>query len=341
MKRIAWAYSTGAADLRRHIDADTSTVYWWYSLTKIVTATAIMQLAEKGLVDLDAPVRRYVPYFTPEPHARTDREAMVRHLLTHSSGLGDREWQAARWYRLESQPSPDPEAQLKDLLSKYHKLKSNPGEKRRYSNVGYALLGEIVARASGMPYREYVEQNILAPLGMSRTGFTVDDAMGFDVAVGYEKPWSMMGVVLRIVSGGGAIEENDNGLLALKRLHPRASSYAGLIGPANDLARFVIAHTNDGACLGRRILSAASTHAMQEPQLNSKGEYLRALGWYRVGDGAAVFVGHRGGGPGFRCEVRIYPEKHLAVVVLGNRTFDSWPVADLVAANERLFTVLE
>ena len=141
--------------------------------------------------------------------------------------------------------------------------------------------------------------------------------------------------------GGKALEGREDGFLSLKRLYAKGHSYAGLIGSREDLSPFVVAHNSGGVFDGHRILSEKSVAAMKECQLNSQGECLRGLGWRIADDGNRTWVEHKGGGPGFKSEVRIYSDLSLGIAVLGNRTFDSKEIADKLAANNHLFSAIQ
>lgn len=335
--KIVWRRTLGFANILAHMRPNPDTVYGWYSLTKLVTASAIMQLCEQGKIGLDSPVHDYLPYFSLQ-NEYSESKVTVRHLLTHSSGLSDKEWHAARWYRLAAEPEPDPEFWLSHLLSRYPKLRSKPGERFSYSNVGFAVLGEVISKVSGKSYEEYVRENILEPLGMFHTDFEISNAMGSNVAVGYERPWSLNALLLRLIGGGKAQEGREDGFLSLKRLYTKGHSYAGLMGSIDDLSHFVVAHNSGGVFEGHRILSEESVAAMKECQLNSQGECLRGLGWRIADAGNRTWVEHRGGGPGFKSEVRIYPDLGLGMAVLGNRTFDSREIVNKLISNSHLFS---
>jgi len=334
--RIAWQRTLGFANVQSQTRPNPDTVYCWYSLTKLVTASAIMQLCEQGKIGLDSPVHDYLPYFSPQNESSKSR-VTVRHLLTHSSGLGDKEWHAARWYRLATEAEPDPEVWLRQLLSRYPKLRSKPGERFNYSNVGFAVLGEIISKVSAKSYEDYVKENILEPLSMFHTDFEITDAIGSNVAVGYERPWSLNALLLRLIGGGKALAGRENGFMSLKRLHAKGHSYAGLIGSIDDLSHFVVAHNNGGVFEGHRILSVESVATMKRCQLNSQGECLRGLGWRVADDGNETWVEHRGGGPGFRSQVRIYPDLSLGIAVLGNVTFDTGKIMNRIRPKDYLF----
>src|SRR5215212_9759869 len=163
--RLVWAKGFGVADLATGSPATPQTSYLWFSMTKIVTATAVLRLAEGGKLDLDAPADEYFRGFkvVSQPTPVT-----VRQLLNHSSGLANP--LPIRWVRPADAPDTDRSAFVGRLLAKHRKLKSLPGERASYSNLGYLVLGEVISEVVGTSYEDHVRREILTPLGMVRTG---------------------------------------------------------------------------------------------------------------------------------------------------------------------------
>src|SRR5215212_3588325 len=148
--RLVWAKGFGFADLASSTPATPRTTYLWFSMTKIVTATAVMRLAEGANIDLDAPADEYFRGFKvvsqPAP-------VSIRHLLSHSSGLANPI--PIRWVRPASAAAPNRRAFVERLLGKHRKLRFVPGESASYSNLGYLTLGEVISEVSGASYEEY------------------------------------------------------------------------------------------------------------------------------------------------------------------------------------------
>jgi CubicO group peptidase (beta-lactamase class C family) len=157
--RVVWERGFGFADLAASTPATPSTSYLWFSMTKIVTATAVMQLAEGGKLDLDAPVTNYFPDFSI---VSQPVQVTIRHLLSHSSGLANP--LPIRWVRPAGTPAPDRRTFVNRLLARHRKLKFAPGERASYSNLGYLVLGEVVSETASASYEEYIRHEILAPL---------------------------------------------------------------------------------------------------------------------------------------------------------------------------------
>jgi CubicO group peptidase (beta-lactamase class C family) len=142
--RIVWERGFGFADLTSTL-ATSSTIYLWFSMTKIVTATAVLRLAEGGNLDIDAPVDAYFRGFKV---VSQEVPVTLRHLLSHSSGLANPI--PIRWVRLAGTLAPDQRAFVNRLLARHRKLKFVPGERASYSNLGYLVLGEVVSEVSGV-----------------------------------------------------------------------------------------------------------------------------------------------------------------------------------------------
>jgi uncharacterized protein YbbC (DUF1343 family)/CubicO group peptidase (beta-lactamase class C family) len=275
------------------ISADT--VYDAASLTKVIaTTTAIMQLVERGQLDLDAPVARYLPAF-----AQNDKgEVTLRQLLTHHSGLR-------------------PDVNIKPIWSGYaagvalacaEKLHSSPGSTFVYSDINFIVLGELVRIASGLRLDAYAAKEIFTPLGMSDTGFLPPAAKFPRVA-----PTELTeGVMLR-----GAVHDPT------ARAMDGVAGHAGLFTTAADLARFCRMLIGGGQLDGVRILSAASVAEMT--RIQTDGSSRRGLGW----DIDSAFSGPRGrwfpagtsfGHTGFTgTSVWIDPAAHAFVIFLSNR----------------------
>ena len=313
--RVVWARGFGLADLATSMPASARTGYLWFSMTKIATATAIIRLAEEGRLDLDAPADEHYRAFKvvsqPVP-------VSVRHLLGHSSGLANPV--PIRWVYPASGPVPDRRAFVERLLAKNRKLRFVPGVRARYSNLGYLVLGEVISEISGMPYEEYVREEILVPLGMAQTGFTYPPAG--EAATGYHPLRPPLISVFRAVLPRGIVGRRQGRYVEFNPFYVKGSAYGGLIGGVEEAARLVLLHLNGGRVGDTRLLSAASVAEMQRT-IPRGGERDFGLGWFRAAgfrEKRPAFVEHLGGGAGFWNVMRLYPEKSLGVVMMGNTT---------------------
>lgn len=306
----------GYADLASERPAATAMVCPWFSMTKIVTATVAMRLADAGTLDLDHPILPLVPQ---TKHLRPMEQAATitsRHLLSHTAGLANPI--PVSWIHAADEPGPDPASFLDGLLAKHGKLKFVPGDHSSYSNLGTLILGQVLAAVSKTPYRELATREVLTPLGMTQTAFTYTPSMQDAAATGYHPKRSPMRFLLpRWVVGPSAGK-----WLSFRRFLLDGSAYGGLVGSIDDVARFLQLHLRDGEVDGTRLLEPATATAMRE--IVAMGErYDLGLGWFRPAaarDADPPFVEHLGGGAGFYNVIRIYPTRGVGIAVMGNTT---------------------
>ncbi len=308
----------GVADVTRGTPVTPDTAFMYFSVTKLFTAAAVMQLVERGAVGLDDPIERHVALPIGDGARIT-----VRHLLAHTSGLPNPF--PISWVHLESEEGPALEELTTRLLRAHPRLRFEPGSRYGYSNLGYLVLGVLVERRSGLPFEAYVTRHVLEPLGMRSTGFDFD---GKRLATGYYRRSSMLNQAMRLVVDGRLYGPRAGRFGAFRRFLVDGAPYGGLVGSCADLARFAAALAGDGSFEGARILTPASAAAMREPQRTPDGEALPAgLGWrYGETDGSPD-LRSVGGGGGFKTEVRVRLDGRGAVVCANETLFDTGPLA--------------
>lgn len=318
--------ASGLASIAEDRRATPDTAFLWFSITKLFTATAIMQLHERGALDIDGPVRDLLG--EEWTVAERGRAITARDLLSHSSGLGnppvwDAAWPAGR-------ARPPLEDQLAALLEAHGpRLRYPTGRGEGYSNLGYLVLGRMIelADARGRSYEGYVQDEILDVLGMSHSGFDWA-SLGDDAAIGHGRKGNFWTTLAKRVANPAVFGEPIPRWVTTVPFEVEGSPYGGLIGTGEDLAKFLAAHLGYGAWQGRRILSPASVAAMQTLQRDDRGHPLDyALGWHTgLIDGERYF-NHMGKGGGYRPAVRLWPGRGYGVVVLTNRTsYDPRPL---------------
>ena len=269
------------------------------SLTKSITALAVMQLVEAGKVELDLPVQHYLPWFRVAD-SRASAQMSVRHLLNQTSGLptsaGDLEL-------TDFDDRPDAtERQARALASL--KLAHPVGSAVEYANMNYNLLGLIIEAASGESYAEYIQEHILTPLDMHHTYISRDKAKQNGLAMGHQY-WF-----------GFPFAAPDLPI-------PHGSLPSGwLISSAEDMARYLIVHLNSGRYLDVQILSSAGIDVLHQGVLDyrrmgvSAGKY--AMGWFDGEIGQTHIVWHSGTVPDFGAFMALLPEQNKAVILLFN-----------------------
>jgi CubicO group peptidase (beta-lactamase class C family) len=291
--RLVWAKGYGYADLEKKVSAGPQTLYRIASITKTFTAVAILQLRDAGKLQLDDPLRRHLSWARIRAHDPAASDVTIRELLTHSSGL-QREVPGT-WWTTPTFPSA---AALRDEMDETNA----PGVVWKYSNLGFALLGEVVSAVSGEPWDRYIQRHVLDPLGMSSTR-TMPRPDEPGLAQGYARP----------VPGERPVNVPPIGSL-------EAVSAAGnMASNVEDLAKYVIFHVSEGAAGSDGVVKRATLHDMHRPQwllddwLNAWGFGMRV----RRVDGR-VQVGHSGSVPGFRTQIELIPASGLGVIVLTN-----------------------
>jgi CubicO group peptidase (beta-lactamase class C family) len=329
---VIYTKGFGVADGPQEKEATPDTVYQWGSMVKMVTASAIMQLWEQGLIDLDAPVSDYLDY-VPAEYPIT-----VRQLLNHSAGLPEADLAHRMWVP-DGEPLVDPDLASRAYIEEIEGPIFEPGSASAYANPHLMLVGQIVAEVSGQPYIEYVQEHILAPLGMDNTDFSYSNEDILANAATHAIPVAQVegfitsiNEVWELGDASDLIRETDDQYAWLNHYNILAA-YGGLKGPPSEAIRFMQMHLNGGELDGVRILSPESVALMQEIQLSTAGEpLLFTLGWFIHDDPEHPYIEHAGGGVGIRDLMRLYPDDGIAIVLMSNAGgYDELPVMDAAA----------
>ena len=307
---LQWSRGFGLADLRSRTPAGPDTVYHLFSGTKLFTAVATLQLAERNLVDIEAPVTRYLP----EQSALEGIHIM--HLLSHRSGLADTLRGFLAVYFPDQRPPSTAEA-----LARYRiRAEGRPGRRVQYRNINYALLGEVITRVSGTAYRDYVRDKVLSPLAMD-VDFDFTEAMRSRAATGYIGRWDPMRLALRVVTPDVArriYAGRTGSQIALREYGLASAAVGGLVGNVQEFAKFV----RDQLLGGRGVLSREWAARMQSTVAQGKaGIESRdgvGLGWKMGSAAHGRFLNHEGGGAGFTSELRLYPERGIGIALAMN-----------------------
>jgi CubicO group peptidase (beta-lactamase class C family) len=303
---LVWETAVGAADVEAEVEATPDTQYRVGSITKTFTAAAIMQLRDAGKLDLEDTLDRHV-----EGAAHTPT---IRRLLSHASGL-QRETQDDSWLTLRF---AEPDELLETLAEAELVLPS--GARFHYSNLAFALLGIVVERLSGLPYKDYVRERLFEPVGLTRASFDPEPpaAKGYLAQPYADGVWDTIGVETGAWASAGQIW-----------------------GTAADICRW-------GAFLAdpdESVLAKKSAEEMRTVQVIA--EHDRWLSGYGLGlelrrDGERILAGHGGSMPGFIARLYFSPQEKVVVAALTNEseaalgdlglalvatTVDEWPVA--------------
>jgi CubicO group peptidase (beta-lactamase class C family) len=324
---VVYNKAFGFADGPRNIKAMPDTVYHWWSMTKIPTAIAIMHLQEQGKLNLDDEVTKYLPWLEVKYLSNESPTITIRNLLQHTSGLPNTAPAMIGWVHYND-ATPDQIDILKKYLPKFNALKFEPNTKAVYSNLNYIVLGVIIEAVSGQSYESYITENILQPLGMSQTSFVYSPAMAEHEAAGTLPVVHFFTPLLpTLLDTNALIRERDGKMLWLNRVYIDATPSTGLIGPAPDVAKLMMAYLNRGTLNSELILLPESISTLTEtPPIDGRG-----LGWSVGESNGEHYLEHGGGGPGFATIMRLYPGAGLGIAILSNGTeLDRAGLADLL-----------
>ena len=313
---IVYDNAFGYADAPRKIKATPDTVYHWWSMTKIPTAIAIMQLQEQGKLSLDDEVTKHLPWFEVAYPSSTSPTITIRHLLQHTAGLKNPIPAMIGWVHYDDS-IPNQTDVLKKHLPEFNSLEFEPGTKAVYSNSNYMVLGAIIEAASGQTYETYITENILQPLGMTQTGFVYSRTMAEHEAAGSLPVVHFFTPLLpTLLDTNTLVRERSGKLLWLNRIYIEATPPTGLIGSAPDVAKLMMAYLNRVIPIGQLILLPESIATLTEtPPVNGRG-----LGWAVGEANGERFLEHGGGGPGFAATMRLYPDAGIGIAILANGT---------------------
>ncbi|MBK8980383.1 MAG: beta-lactamase family protein [Planctomycetes bacterium] len=293
--RVVLARGYGLADVEQRVPATPDTVYELGSLTKQFTAVAVLMLECDGRLGLDDTIVRWLPEASPALDGIT-----LRHLLTHTSGIRNHVALPDFLGSFRTNLFGDTTPHRRELLQRFFELprEFEPGATWAYDNTGYHLLGDVVERASGQGYWEFLADRLFAPLGMDATASTDARPLVPHRARGYE--WN-----------GHAFENRP-------ALPPEVGYAAGAVrSNVLDLARW------DAALSGDRLLDAERRALLWTPMRTSDGAvapYDYGFGWFVDTWHGGRIAMHGGGSPGFSSVVYRYLDDRLTVAVLCNRS---------------------
>lgn len=312
--QLIYSGSFGHTNLEQQIPAQVKSLFRIASMSKSFTALAILQLRDAGKLNLDDPAAKYLPEMKKLRYLTTDApEITIRHLLTHGAGFPeDNPW--------GDRQLADSDAALRQFIKDGVSFSNVPNVAYEYSNLGFALLGQIVQKVSGMDFQKYTTANIFKPLGMNATVWEYEQASKQNLALGYD--WI-----------------NESYVNIPLEHHGAFGAMGGLITSIEDFTKYVALHLSawpprSDAETGP--LQRSSLREMHHPWrfdalmanyrypngrvCPSASAYAYGLSWRRDCVGK-VYIGHSGGLPGFGSNWTMMPDYGLAVMSFDNRTY--------------------
>jgi CubicO group peptidase (beta-lactamase class C family) len=298
----------GMRDRERQLPADAGTVYYIASSTKSYVGLLTAILAARGVVDLDAPIDRYLPEVRFE-----NRTVTLRTLLTHTAGIKNDAIVMRTAFTGEHT-----QAALIELLGKSETQEA----KFAYDNIGYVAAGLVLERVTGKTWQELLASEVFGPIGMTRTTASMSAASGWPLAKPYD-----LGRDLTVQPIANL--KNDNTMHAA----------GGIVTTPRDLALWLEANVNGGRVGGKQVIPAAAFAEAHKQQVTTPDSnwyrfrrYGYGLGWYHSEYEGATLLHHFGGFEGWRAHISFLPQQRHGVAAVVNTGGTGAQVRDLIAA---------
>ncbi|MCA0131740.1 serine hydrolase domain-containing protein [Winogradskyella alexanderae] len=316
-ENLYWSHNYGYLDLEKQLPMHSDAVMNTASVSKTITTTAVLQLSEKGLLDLSKDVNSYLDFSVRNPNF-PDKPITIFQLLTHTSSIKDNKAYAM------SYQCGDPKVELEYWIENYfrptgayYRKEENfhtwePNTDYKYSNVAFGLLGLVVEKVSQQSLESYTKTHITEILGMHRSSWFIKNT----------------GTANRIKPYVMATEEIKQDAMASKLLEKKVGKYYQICNYSfynypdglfkttlNELSHFMMAIMN-GSYRGKRILNEKTIIKMLTTQI--EGNNVQGIGWKRIEYEGNVFWGHSGRDPGVRTHLYFHPETQTGIVLFQN-----------------------
>ncbi len=304
---ILFRQGEGLADVLNHKEINAGSTFNGFSVTKTFTALAILQLEEKGLIKLSDPVIKYLPQFV------YGKDITIQHLLNHTSGIPNPI--PLKWAHLiEEHDSFNRDAYFNPVFEKNNKLKSQPGARFKYTNLGYIILGQVIEQVTGESYEAYITGHIL-------NNVAAPDALGFTInpgyhAKGYQKKNSLMNLMLTLLIDKKKFMDVSEGTWKpFKHIYMNGAPYGGLIISIDGMVRY------GQAILNNKLISSESRKKFFTENITGDGKPTgMCLSWFTDTLHGQRYFHHAGGGGGYYTEFRLYPDINSGSVLIFNRS---------------------
>jgi CubicO group peptidase (beta-lactamase class C family) len=281
--KIIWEEGFGWADVERKIVSTANTPYSLASVTKPITATAIMTLSQSGKLNLDTPIEQYLGGLRLQGYGGPTEGVTARRIMAHSAGLP----LYGGFYLNGDKP-----AGTEQTISRHGMVVFPPNTRFEYSNIGMKILDAAIEQVSGQTYGDYLRQHVFQPLGMTRSSLGHDKSWAAKAAVRYEKG-RRMSYYLTDHPGSGDVWSS-----------------------AHDMALFLAFHMGTPLPNQRQILSREAVIEMQRP-VSARSATIGA-NWFVSKGGGIRRIWHGGGQPGVSASVDFFPDQKLGLVLLTN-----------------------
>jgi D-alanyl-D-alanine carboxypeptidase len=308
--KVLCRFECGLADITGDVRMMPNTTMMAYSMSKTITAVAVLQLAEAHEIRLEDAIDRYV---AGSPYGSS---VTISQLLSHTAGVPNPI--PLRWvHPADGHAKFDEGEALSAVLQRYSRLSFRPGTRFQYSNLGYWLLGKLIERVSGERFASYVTTHILRPLGATPQEFgyvIVDQA---NQASGYLEKYSFMNLFKAFLIDRAYVGDYEGRWLRIKSHYLNGPAFGGLVGNVQGLGKFLMDQLQPHSVL----LNDAARAWLYTPQRTTSGNPIQmTLGWHMEDIDSGTFFYKEGGGAGFRSMMRVYPSRGIATIIMTNAT---------------------
>lgn len=302
---VVWEEAFGWADRAKQIPATPQSIYALASISKSFTATGLMVLVERGLVDLDRPVNEYLGEAKLVSYVGDPAQATVRQVLQHTAGLPSH---VNVFFQNETAYPPDQD----ESIRRYGIIVDEPGREYTYSNFGYGVLDRVIARVSGKSYAEFMKAEVFAPLGLTHTSVLLDSTLQAHTVRHYDAQRNLVPPLDFDHRGASAIYSS-----------------------VHDLIHYGMFHLQNEVPGQKRILSEQTIDMMHSPSdftIPEEGvDQVRiGLGWAVVDMKGVRFINITGGMPGTVTRLALIPKENAAVAIMMNsgigETYSPWDI---------------
>jgi len=287
--KIIWEEGFGWADRERMIKATPHTMYSLASISKPITATGLMILVEREMVDIHKPVDTYIAPAKITAFEGRAEDATVKHFLNHTAGL-------PLHYTFFYEDEPYRKPSMDESIRRYGILVHPPGEVYQYANFGFGILDNVITKISGKSFADFMRNEVFLPLGLTHTSVNIGPGLEEYAATRYD--------------------DDNNPIPFYDFDHPGASA---LFSSAHDLVRFGMFHLKDHMADQKPILKDETIDMMHDERDRNAANRSYGLGWaFNRDDNGYRSVSHSGGMPGVSTLLKLIPSEDVAVVVLCN-----------------------
>ena len=310
---ICFRGAAGVQQMGRPAAIDDTTHFAVYSLTKVVTAVALLQLVDQGRCHLDDLLTTWIPQATFTHPLLSRHPLRLRHLIDQTSGIANP--LPTRWVHAPNDPGDRGGWDaLAPILARHRRLAAEPGRRYRYANLSYWLLGLVIEAVTGTSYPDAIRRGILEPLGIHDQA-TFAYAHDRTYAEGHLRRWSVLDWLKTWVAERRFWTDARGGYLRISRHLVDGPSFGGLLTTATALGVFL----QDQLRPVSRLLSPERRRLLLTPRQGNNGQAIpMTLGWHTEHQGGQLMLRKEGGGMGFRAEMRLYPHHGVGTVLLAN-----------------------